>query len=394
MSYQQNPKFKVMKKLIEILTFVIVGVVMGYNANAQYDTYHGPNRYFYEEEFDWRWDVRVRISDGYNMGYLTRRQANRLYRRLETIERKEWAFQSDGYYSLWEQDEIWNDVVDLNRRIGVMLTDWDRPYYGYRGVVISGPLRWYYTPTYDFYRFDKRGYGSIYIGYSPRKYYPVKNVYYQVNNTYVTNWTNVTNKSNTTNRTRVESSRVTSGNRNVESSRVNPRSVNTSNGTARVSGTRTSGDRSYEGTANSRIGRDNSVGITGSRSTERTINTENNVRVESRRFESASPSTSNMERARVSDPSRSLRSSDNSGNVSSGSTRSVEKPIQSSSRVSTSGSVSRESSRTGGTARVESSSRTTSSSRTATTKTEQSSSRTSSERATTTSSRTSRTGRN
>ncbi len=162
------------------------------SVKAQY--IDGPDRYFYDEEFDWRWDVRVRISDGIRTGYLTNREANRLYRRLERIERKEWAFQSDGYYSPWEQDEIWLDVVDLNRAIGLELSDWDRRYYGYTGVVISGPLRWYMGPSYDFYRFDKRGYGSIRVGYVPRNYYPVKHVYYTRRNNYTTHWSHRPNR--------------------------------------------------------------------------------------------------------------------------------------------------------------------------------------------------------
>jgi len=200
-----------MKKWIAFVVIFFAAI----SVKAQY--IDGPDRYFYDEEFDWRWDVRVRISDGIRSGYLTNREANRLYRRLENIERKEWAFQSDGYYSPWEQDEIWMDVVDLNRAIGLELSDWDRRYYGYTGVVITGPLRWYFGPSYDFYRFDKRGYGSIRVGYVPRNYYPVKHVYYTHRNNYTSHWSNRPSRT-------VTSSRSSSGSRgyserSVQSSR-------------------------------------------------------------------------------------------------------------------------------------------------------------------------------
>ena len=110
-------------------------ILFGATAFAQYDynddygsSSNGPDRYFYNEDFDWRWDVRVRISDGIDNGMLTRNEANRLYNKLERIERKEYAFQADGYLSAYEQDEIWDDVVDLNRLIGIELRDWDRTY--------------------------------------------------------------------------------------------------------------------------------------------------------------------------------------------------------------------------------------------------------------------------
>lgn len=192
------------------MAFVII-FFAAISVKAQY--VDGPDRYFYEEEFDWRWDVRVRISDGIRSGYLTNREANRLYKRLEAIERKEWAFQSDGYYSSWEQDEIWMDVVDLNRAIGLELSDWDRRYYGYTGVVITGPLHWYFGPAYDFYRFDKRGYGSIRLGYVPRSYYPVKHVYYTHRDNYTSNWSRRPERI-------VTSSRTSSGSRGYSERRV------------------------------------------------------------------------------------------------------------------------------------------------------------------------------
>ncbi len=177
-----------MKKWIAFVVIFFAAI----SVKAQY--IDGPDRYFYDEEFDWRWDVRVRISDGIRTGYLTNREANRLYKRLERIERKEWAFQSDGYYSVWEQDEIWMDVVALNRAIGLELSDWDRRYYGYTGFVITGPLHWYFGPSYDFHRFDRRGYGSIRVGYLPRNYYPVKHVYYTRRNNYTAHWSHRPNR--------------------------------------------------------------------------------------------------------------------------------------------------------------------------------------------------------
>ena len=68
-------------------------ILFGANVNAQYDyndeygtSSDGPDRYFYDENFDWRWDIRVRISDGADNGSLTRREADRLYNKLERIE--------------------------------------------------------------------------------------------------------------------------------------------------------------------------------------------------------------------------------------------------------------------------------------------------------------------
>ncbi len=211
-----------MKKWIAFVVIFFAAL----SVKAQY--MEGPDRYFYDEEFDWRWDVRVRISDGIRTGYLTNREANRLYRRLENIERKEWAFQSDGYYSPWEQDEIWLDVVALNRAIGLELSDWDRRYYGYTGVVITGPLRWYFGPSYDFYRFDKRGYGTIHVGYMPRNYYPVKHVYYTKRNNYTTHWNNRPARVASPARNSNSGSRQYS-NRNTQSSRSANRSSSGAN---------------------------------------------------------------------------------------------------------------------------------------------------------------------
>lgn len=180
-----------MKKLILFLTILVAS----FSSYAQYDYdelgYNGPERYFYDEDFDWRWDVRVRISDGIRNGLLTRREANRLYNRLESIERREFAYQSDGNYSAWEQDEIWEDVVWLNRRLGLELRDGDRRYYGYSlpGLAFRGHLPYYFGNRYDFYRFDQRGFGSLSLGYSPRFYYPRHHYYYNPNR-YGSNWRN------------------------------------------------------------------------------------------------------------------------------------------------------------------------------------------------------------
>jgi hypothetical protein len=220
---------------------VIFSVV---SVKAQYG-YDGPDRYFYEDEFDWRWDVRVRISDGNRSGYLTNREANRLYRRLEDIERKEWAFTSDGHYSTWEQDEIWRDVVDLNYAIGLELTDWDRRYYGYTGVVINRPLHWYFGPSYDFYRFDKRGYGTVRLGYAPRTYYPKKHVYYNHRDNYTSHWKNYSSRVATPSRNN-NARRDVSGGRNMAPDRAatsrNARPGYESNGSVRSSDSRGSVD--------------------------------------------------------------------------------------------------------------------------------------------------------
>lgn len=297
-----------MKKWIAIVALFFMGFV----AKAQYgNSYNGPDRYFYDEEFDWRWDIRVRISDGFRSGYLTNRESNRLYRRLEDIERKEWAFQSDGYYSVWEQDEIWMDVVDLNRRIGLELTDWDRRYYGYNRVVINGHLPWYFGSTYDFYRFDRRGYGTIKVGYAPRNFYPVKHVYYTHKNNYNSHWNNArVNRTATPSRVsetrRVEPGR-TNNMRNTESSRVsNPSS--TTNG--RVRSMESNNTREY-----SRVSEGNSSrNINSSRESSR-VNTPSESPA---RNSSPSRSASSVERSnsRTSTSASSSRSSNTEGNAS------------------------------------------------------------------------------
>jgi hypothetical protein len=146
------------------------------SAMAQYgwrDYDYNDDRYYYDNDFDWHWDIRVRISDGIQRGLITRNESNFLYRRLEDLERKEYAYQSDGFYSGWEQQEVWDDVIFLNRKVGIELYDYDRTFYGFeaRGCDRRGYSRWFYQGGYDFYRFDKRGFGSITIGYAPRPSY-------------------------------------------------------------------------------------------------------------------------------------------------------------------------------------------------------------------------------
>jgi hypothetical protein len=163
-----------MRKLMMVMGLLMV---TNFVVSAQYNYDRPAERYHYDEDFDWRWDARVRISDGQNSGNLTNREARRLYKKLERIERCEYDFQSDGYYSGREQDEIWEDVQDLNRSIGLELSDWDRTYYGFSnpGYAYRGYSNWYDRNNYDFYRFDKRGFGSITLGYRNRFYVPNNN---------------------------------------------------------------------------------------------------------------------------------------------------------------------------------------------------------------------------
>jgi hypothetical protein len=104
---------------------------------------------------------------------ITRRESERLYSRLENLERKEYAYQSDGFFTGWEQQEIWDDVVYLNRQLGLELSDYDRNFYGFDvyGYDRRGYSRWYYQGGYDFFRFDKRGFGNVRLGYVPRPNY-------------------------------------------------------------------------------------------------------------------------------------------------------------------------------------------------------------------------------
>ncbi len=168
--------------------WIFFGVLISFNvAEAQYDNYsygnqsynnNGEDRYFYDDNFDWRWDIRVRISDGLNNGRITNFEANNLYNRLERIERLEYSYQSDGFFSDFEQNEIWNEVKWLNRQIGIDLRDFDRTYYGYAYIGgFRGYNPFYFGRSYDFYRFDKRGYGNLRLGYTSRNYFPTNHYY-------------------------------------------------------------------------------------------------------------------------------------------------------------------------------------------------------------------------
>jgi len=162
-----------MKKYMVAVMIVIstISAAMAQYGNQGYG--YDDDRYYYDNEFDWHWDIRVRISDGIQRGQITRNESNVLYSRLEDLERKEYAYQSDGIFTSWEQQEIWDDVVYLNRRVGIELYDNDRSFYGFDvyGYDRRGYPRWYYQGGFDFFRFDKRGFGSITLGYIPRPSY-------------------------------------------------------------------------------------------------------------------------------------------------------------------------------------------------------------------------------
>lgn len=287
-------------------------ILFGASATAQYDyndeygtSYDGPDRYFYEENFDWRWDIRVRISDGIDNGRLTRREANRLYNRLEHIERKEFAFQSDGYFSGFEQDEIWDDVVNLNRVIGIELRDWDRTYYGYsaRGLAFRGHLPWYFGPSYDFYRFDHRGFGSVSFGYRPRAFFPSHHVYYRHRSS-TSNWNNW-NRNDSWNRTN-NWNRERSINNGSNRGRTESRNNNRNNVESR--GSRSSESRSKSGS----WGNDNSRNSTPRGSSQRS-DTPSATQERSRDTQSGSsqrsntPSTTQKRSGRSEAPSTSSR---------------------------------------------------------------------------------------
>jgi hypothetical protein len=162
-----------MKKYMVAAMIVISSIS---SAMAQYDNRdyaYNDDRYYYDNEFDWHWDIRVRISDGIQRGLITRRESELLYSRLENLERKEYAYQSDGIFTGWEQQEIWDDVIYLNRRVGLELNDYDCNFYGFDvyGYDRRGYSKWYYQGGYDFFRFDKRGFGSVRLGYVPRSNY-------------------------------------------------------------------------------------------------------------------------------------------------------------------------------------------------------------------------------
>ncbi|MFN8357012.1 MAG: proline-rich domain-containing protein [Spirosomataceae bacterium] len=162
-----------MKKYMIMVGLMMVTVAAtkaqyGYSTNGYND-----ERYYCDDNFDWHWDIRVRISNGVRQGLLTPNETNRLYRRLEDIERREYAYQSDGFFSSWEQQEIWDEIMYLNRQVGLELYDYDRAFYGFDpyGYDRRGYANWYYSGGYDFYRFDKRGFGNVKLGYAPRSNY-------------------------------------------------------------------------------------------------------------------------------------------------------------------------------------------------------------------------------
>ena len=176
-----------MKKYVNILlTVVVLGLGSVLTADAQSNRDFRPDHDYYGEEFDWRWDVRVRISDGINSGLITRWEANRLYRKLENVEEKEYAYLADGVYEPWEQDEVWRDVQWLNSRVGLELRDFDRTYYGFNrtGLAFAGYPSWWYNGGYNFYRFDNWGWGNIRRGYAAQCFVPrwVPNRVVYVNN--------------------------------------------------------------------------------------------------------------------------------------------------------------------------------------------------------------------
>lgn len=165
--------------------FIMAAIMVfttNFSANAQYgnqgyDNYgsnsYDDDRYYYDDEFDWHWDIRVRISNGIQNGLITRNESNRLYRRLEDVERKEYDYLADGIFNGWEQQEIWEDVAYLNRQVGIELFDYDRRFYGFDMAWndVRGYPRWYYQGGFDFYRFDRRGFGNVRLGYVPRQNY-------------------------------------------------------------------------------------------------------------------------------------------------------------------------------------------------------------------------------
>ncbi len=173
-----------MKKYMIAVLMVISTIV---SVNAQYgnqDYANNDDRYYYDNDFDWHWDIRVKISNGIQRGLLTQKETNRLYGILEEVERKEYAYQVDGLFSGWEQQEIWEDVIYLNQRFGVELNDYDRNFYGFDGDGYDrrGYNRWFNQGGYDFFRFDKRGFGSLRLGYVPRPNY---HGWYRNNNNFI-----------------------------------------------------------------------------------------------------------------------------------------------------------------------------------------------------------------
>lgn len=169
-----------MKKLMVLVTLIVASLTVNAQYNDDYDYQeYKDDRYYYDDEFDWHWDIRVRISNGIDNGLISYYESQRLYSELERIERKEYAYQEDGYYTDWEQQDIWDEVVYLNRRVGIELYDRDRVFYGFDRVGISrrGFSIWFYSGGYNFNRFDVLGFGSIRYGYRPRPNFTRRVIY-------------------------------------------------------------------------------------------------------------------------------------------------------------------------------------------------------------------------
>lgn len=355
-----------MKKYINILlTALVLGFGSVLTADAQSNRDFRPDFDYYDEEFDWRWDVRVRISDGINSGLITRWEANRLYRKLENIEEKEYAYLADGFFEPWEQDEIWRDVQWLNSRVGLELRDFDRTYYGFNpiGIAFTGYPSWWYNGGYNFYRFDRRGFGSIRIGYAPRFFVPVwvPNRVVYVNNyrNYGHNYYRNNNRNQVvrydnrgvSNRNVTRGSRTNSGrnngtvyNRNNNNTRRG--TAVTSNGRSRSSSVNRSASTNRSSTARTRTssGRSESLNRTNgvnSRSRETNRPTTRTNSATSSRSRSVAPSSSSRSRE-ISRPSTSSRRSVAPSRSSAGRSESLNRSSRSSSSRST---VNRSSSR-------------------------------------------------
>ena len=173
-----------MKKLM-VAVLMVISTIVSVKAQFGNQAYaYNDDRYYYDNDFDWHWDIRVKISDGIQRGLLTQNESNRLYGILEDVERREYVYQEDGLFSGWEQQEIWDNVIYLNQRLGVELTDYDRNFYGFDlyGYNRRGNSKWFYQGGYDFFRFDKRGFGNTRLGYAPRSNY---NGWCRNNNNYI-----------------------------------------------------------------------------------------------------------------------------------------------------------------------------------------------------------------
>ncbi len=332
-----------MKRLIAILVMMVVGVSAA-TAQRYYD-----DRHFYDEDFDWHWDVRLRISDGERSGLLTNWEANRLYKKLERIEEKEYAYMADGNYDRWEQNDIWDDVVWLNRRVGIELYDYDRRFYGFGNVYIgfnSYPF-WYnrwYANGWDFYRYDRLGWGSWRYGYVPRYYVPVHNVY--VHNHIHKGYNH--NNGNAPGRTRYDGR---SDDNVIRRDRTDPAN-RVDNSSRRSTSTAPSGNatrRSYEsGSSSSPSGRSSSPAASGRTYSPRNSD-DSSVRSSSPSSRSGSPSSSRVggnsgsrssSAVGSSSSSRSSRSSSSVGSTSSSRSSSASRSSSGSSSRSSSGSNS------------------------------------------------------